>query len=220
MKLFITGIGLFIIVLSSCGIAEKNIAGTYQPVNLQRARLILKQDKTFELSMPDPVTDTLLINTPSLMNVFTTGSWYYDKKEVVLKSAASNDFSNAKPINDSITRFTSISSLNFWNRYGDPVSIRYIILPAMRTKPHFGNSLYFFSQDFKETDTLRFYFEGYPPFNFPGSIPSAIGNNIHKITLFEPYRPAAFSDLHFMVKRNGLIDEKNRLRLKKRKEKL
>jgi hypothetical protein len=135
---------------------------------------------------------------------------------LVLKTLSTEQYSTNSSINDSITRFTNISSFNFWNRYGDPVSIRSIVVPPARPKPHFGNSLYFFSQDFKETDTLKFYFDGYPPFKFPGSIPSTIGNNIHKIILQEPYRPAPFPELSFLVKKNKLIYNSGKVKFEKK----
>ena len=218
MKL-LAGISLlfFYSLFPSCRVAEKNIAGTYHPSNSHRTRLILKKDKTFELSLLDPATDSLLLPSKPSMNLYTTGTWEYLKKILLLKSVSTHQPVNTEQVNDSITRFTAISSFNFWNRYGEPVSIRSIIIPPARTKPHFGNSLYFFNQDFKETDTLKFYFEGYPAFNFPGTVPPSIGNNMHKVTLYEPYQSAVLPDPRFKVRKNKLIHLPNQLKLKKSK---
>ena len=216
MKFIVPGIVFLFLLLFSCRLAEKEIAGTYYPDHTGRTRLILNQDKTFEFSLLNPATDTLIFYQPNPSNFFTTGHWEYDKKELVLKSSKNNIHPSIETINDSITHFTAISSMNFWNRYGDPVPIRYILLPPARAKPHFGNSLYFFAQDFKQTDTLKFYFDGYPPFNFPGSIPATIGNNMHKIVLNEPYHPLSLSSISFTAKKNKLFYQSTKLRFKKR----
>jgi hypothetical protein len=216
MKFIIPGIAFFCLTLPSCRVAEENIAGIYLPQTGERTRLILKEDKTFEFALLNPATDTLLFHQQVKMNFFTTGVWQYENKKLVLKSAVTGESNLTTGINDSITHFTNISSFNFWTRFGDPVSIRYILLPPSRPKPHFGNSLYYFAQDFKETDTLKFYFDGYPPFIFPGSVPSTIGNNMHKVVLQEPYLAAAFADLDFTVKKNKLICSSGRVRFEKK----
>lgn len=201
---FFVSFVILLVLLSACKITEKNIAGTYYPENKQYTRLILKEDKTFELALLDPGTDSLFVPAYTAENFFTTGTWQLENKKLIVKCTVS-PLPDEPAVRDSLARFTNISSFNFWNRYGDPVSIRYIMLPPAKPKPHYGNSLYYFAQDFKETDTLRFYLDGYPRFDFPGSIPPAIGNNIHKITLNEPYHPDAFRDMSFIVKKNKLM---------------
>jgi hypothetical protein len=215
MKFLLTGI-VALSLLSACRVSERAIVGTYHPAGDQFTRLVIKEDKTFELALLSPATDTLLITGHSSQNSFTIGSWKYEKNRLVLTSDPTGSHTIAGSFDDSLTRFTNISSFNFWNRYGDPVPIRYIILPPSPGKPHFGNSLYYFSQDFKRTDTLKFYFDGYPPFNFPGSVPYAIGNNMHKVTLIEPYYPS-FQILSLAVKKNTLITANTR-KLKKNKQ--
>jgi hypothetical protein len=54
-----------------------------------------------------------------------------------------------------------------------------------------------------------FQLEGYPDFNYPGSIPYAIGNNTHKIVLHEPYRSTAFNNTVLIPKKNRLLFPKN-----------
>lgn len=208
------------LAISSCKVTEKEIAGVYRPGNNPRShfqnhtRLILKEDKTFELAVLNPLTDLQPSGTGEWINYYTTGTWELVQKRLKLSPLPA---SQPKPgsIDDSITRFTNISCFNFWDRYGDPVSIRSIVVPPSHPKPHFGNSLYFFSQDFKPTDTLTFFFEGYPPFRFPGSVPSTIGNNMHKITLQEPYR-SGIPDLQFIVRKNNLLLLPNKLRFGKK----
>lgn len=181
MKLFIAIIIAAIIsgpVLTSCKVTEKSIPGVYQSSGLLKAQLTIKEDKTFELGGLNSGHSNALAGGG--LNDHTTGIWILKEKKVQLILA------KGSVIDDSITRFTNISCFNFWDKDGAPISIRYILIPVSKLKPHFGNSLYFFSQDFKPADTLTFYFDGYPPFYFPGSIPSTIGNNMHKITMQLP----------------------------------
>ncbi|MBO9659836.1 MAG: hypothetical protein J7527_13535, partial [Chitinophagaceae bacterium] len=117
---------------------------------------------------------------------FAGGKWSTNKSQLVLIPSSDKESCSTAMAEDSISRFTSISSINFWNRFGEQVKIRAIKIAKSQLKPHFGNSLYFFAQDFKRSDTLVFYLEGYRPFVYPGSIPGALGDNIHKITLYEP----------------------------------
>lgn len=195
MKLLIA-ITIFILFLASCKVTEKMIPGEYQASTSTQAKLRLNKDKTFDLKILNPGQINSTIG--DLPYNFTAGIWQLKKNRLKLLQP------RAPFVDDSITRFTNISCLNFWDRAGDPVYIRYILVPPSGPRPHFGNSLYFFSQDFKSTDTLTFYFDGYPPFRFPGSIPSTIGNNMHKITMQEP-DPGAIPQLIFMVRKNRLI---------------
>jgi len=207
-----------LLFLISCKLTADNIAGTYQQGNKISSRLILKKDKTFEFAGRENIVSSPDASTNSNhLNFLTSGTWELKSNQLMLNSSAIDSLSHEYGFTDSIARFTSITSFNFWNRYGDPVSIRSILLPPARTKPHFGNCLYFFAQDFKPTDTLVFHFDGYPDFIYPGTIPYAIGNNMHKIILREPYRPAAFNNTVFTLKKNKLLTTENNLVFTKKK---
>jgi len=199
-----------LLALSSCKLTDDTVAGTYQQEHVMSSRLILKKDKTFEFTgnksvLPDPEFATSSDN----LNFLTSGTWEISSNHVTLNSRKSDSMSVAPAFTDSITRFTSITSFHFWNRYGDPVSIRSIRLHRSKTKPHFGNSLFFFAQDFQRTDTVVFQLEGYPEFSYPGSIPYSIGNNIHRIVLNEPYRSSVFNNTVLIPKKNRLLSAKN-----------
>ena len=201
-----------LLAFSSCKMTADNVAGTYHQQNKISSRLILKKDKTFEFAgnksaLVDPGTPP----NPDNLNFLTTGTWELRSNHVMLNSSASDSLNLEYSFADSIERFTSITSFNFWNRYGDPVSIRSIRISRVKTKPHFGNSLYLFAQDFQRTDTLVFQFEGYPDFSYPGSIPYAIGNNMHKIILHEPYRSSAFNNAILIPKKNKLLTAQNNI---------
>lgn len=199
-------IAVLIVVLSSCKLTEDNIVGTYQQKGVTTAKLILKKDRTFEFIGREP--GSFASNPPSTNvnpNFITSGTWKLKNKQIWLNSAITDSLRSEEKITDSIARFTSITAFNFWNRYGDPVSIRSIFLPPAKTKPHFGNSLYLFAQDFNKTDTVIFHFDGYPDFVYPGSVPYSIGNNMHKIILREPYRPAVFNNSTLLCKKNKIL---------------
>jgi hypothetical protein len=186
--------------ITSCKVMEKSITGVYSPIADNDSHLILKADRTFELAIVHPPTDHLSNRSKN----YISGVWRLEKNRLKLFQPETPNF------DDSITRFTNISCFNFWDTKGDPVSIRYILVPASKPKPHFGNSLYFFAQDFNPSDTLTFYFEGYPPFKFPGSVPATIGNNMHKITMQESYRNR-IPEIQFTVRKKRLLLENKEL---------
>jgi hypothetical protein len=199
-----------LLALSSCKLTTETVAGTYQQEDKISSRLVLKKDKTFEFAgINNALIDGETSTTADKLYFLTTGTWEFSSNYVKLNSRGIDSMSAMPAFTDSITRFTSITSFNFWNRYGEPVSIRSIRLYGSKTKPHFGNSLFFFAQDFKRTDTVVFQFEGYPDFSYPGSIPFAIGNNTHKIVLHEPYRSSVFNNTVLVPKKNRLLSPKN-----------
>jgi len=179
--------GLCLLAFFSCKTTSQ-VTGTYYADKNTGAQLLLKTDSTFEWIYPGSKTVEIgTDNTTRSLFYYTGGKWKLEGGRLLLHSSSNNDPYISNTANDSISRFTSISSFNFWNRYGEQVNIRSIQLPRANPKPHFGNTLYFFAQDFLKSDTLVFYLDGYRPFTYPGSIQSTIGNNIHKITLYEPY---------------------------------
>jgi hypothetical protein len=202
MKLLIV-ITIFLFLLSACKVNEKIIPGHYLAKGSGDVEFIFNENKTFDLGISTAATH---YNFPAQQ---ATGTWQLEKNRLELMQP------KTPFIDDSITRFTNISCVNFWDNNGDPVSIRYIMVPPEKLKPHFGNSLYFFSQDFKSTDTLVFYFDGFPPFKFPGSVPSTIGNNMHKITMLEPNRNQ-HPQIQFIVRKKGLLLLPNKVRYSKK----
>lgn len=186
MMIFRLITGLCLLALSSCKTTQL-ATGIYYADKNTGAQLVLKTDSTFEWIYPgSKAVEIGTSSTARNLFYYKDGKWKCEHGQVLLNPSSGNN-NNTPLVNDSISRFTSISSFNFWNRFGEQVNIRAIQLPGAMPKPHYGNTLYFFAQDFRKTDTLIFYLEGYSPFIYPGSIPGAIGDNIHKITLYEPY---------------------------------
>ncbi|PZR25700.1 MAG: hypothetical protein DI535_17355 [Citrobacter freundii] len=178
--------GSCMMLLLSCA-GARQVNGVYQSPETG-SQLVLRSDSSFEWIYPGS-QETEIGTGQNYRNLlyFTGGTWSISKSRLVLIPSSDKESFSTEMADDSISRFTSISSINFWNRYGEQVKIRAIRLPRAELKPHFGNSLYFFAQDFHRRDTLVFYLEGYRPFVYPGTIPGSIGDNIHKITLYEPY---------------------------------
>ena len=219
MRKLLSYSALLWVILSSCKVTADNLVGIYQQIDRTTSILIIKKDKTFEFTGPEEIMTSNSNPVSSSLNFLTTGTWELNNHQLLLNSftADSPGYEYENVTTDSITRFTSLTSFHFWNRYGDPVSIRFIQLPPAKTKPHFGNSLYLFAQDFKATDTIKFHLDAYPDFTYPGSIPYAIANNTHKIILREPYRSAVFNNTSFTCKKNKLHGSENKLAFAKKK---
>ena len=173
---------LCIIIFSSCRVTGPIGHGRYFGPAGSASRLKLNEDSTFELALLDPARDSLLFPGLPFRAFEVTGTW----------TAHGNDHwtlfpdkipNTAAVTEDSISRFTTINSFAFWDKYGAPINIRSIRFGRTRPKPHYGNSLYFFAQDFYEADTVHFEMDGYEEFRYPGTIPWAIGNNSHRITI-------------------------------------
>ncbi len=203
------------IILSSCNVTTNNVIGAYEQKDRATTILFIKKDKTFEFTGQE-MTKTAGSPFTDNLNFRTRGTWEFDKHHLLLNSFPADSLEYDNTTTDSISRFTSLTSFNFWNRYGDPVSIRFIRVSSTKTKPHFGNTLLLFAQDFKPTDTIRFHFDGYADFKYPGCVPYAIGNNTHKIILREPYRPAVFHNTILAIKKNRLLAENNLVFAKKK----
>ncbi len=177
--------------LFACRVTQENVTGTYQHHGNRMTSLTLDKDHRF--TFVSRVVNIKANDADSTEpNFFTTGSWKVVKKNLILQSDHSPPNPDEELFSDSISRFTYISSFVFVDPAGEPVSIRQITFYPDKIKPHYGNSLYFFAQDFRKTDTLTFHFLGYPAFKYPGSVPYSYANNMHKITLYDPFRPGFF----------------------------
>jgi len=191
--------------LYACRVSEKTIPGTYHSAALPRFELQLQNDYSFLYTIPATPMPDAGETTQADSSFVYTGRWEYKDKKLYFHCGGKPESCVPQSARDSIGRFTSISSFSFADPQGNPVLIRQISYSPAVLKPHYGNSLYFFAQDFKQTDTLVFYFKDYPAFRYPGSIPYSIGNNLHKVTLYQPYLLGYLDDLHFSCKKNQLV---------------
>ncbi len=125
---------LLCLILSSCKITADSVVGTYQHKEGTAARLMIKKDKTFEFIGPVIITASGYSYSPTDQHVLAAGSWKIKNKQLLLNSFTTDSLGYENSTTDSIARFTSVTSFNFWNRYGDPVSIRSIRLPGSNSR--------------------------------------------------------------------------------------
>lgn len=202
-------------LVSSCTIAPRASQGSWQPNPKSNSRLLLDSNGRFDWALLDLRTDSLLLSGLK-QHGRITGYWQLRRHNTLWLLPDSID--HPAPFlfaTDSIARFTSISSFQFIDRFGEPVSIRQVVVPPARPKPHYGNSLYYFAQDIRAGDTLRFFFDGFPPVSYPGTIAPAIGNNLHKVTLHEPYLAMPLPAIRLKAHRNKLVDKKKKIQYKR-----
>jgi hypothetical protein len=190
----VASISLFLalLVVSACNPANRSVDGTYYLQGDKSTRLILQTDSSFIYRTLEK--DSFLLNK---------GRFSSYSNGLQLTSLPSNpDISS--PFSDSVSFFTSITSFSFWDSEGTGVAIRSIQINNGSAKAHYGNSLYYFDQDFKPADTIRFFFHGYSPLSYPGDIQKLPGNNGHKITLYETYLPGIYHETGFTIGRHQL----------------
>ncbi|MFT3676957.1 MAG: hypothetical protein QM781_13770 [Chitinophagaceae bacterium] len=204
-----------LLLVSSCTLAPRTLQGSWRPDSKSSSRLYLDSTGRFDWALLDLHKDSLLF--PGLnRHGRITGTWELRRPNTIWFFADSIQHSSSFVFaTDSIARFTSISSFQFINRFGDPVSIRQVVIPPARPKPHYGNSLYYFAQDIPQYDTLRFLFDGFPPVSYPGTIAAAIGNNLHKVTLHEPYLTMPVPVLKMKAHKNRLVEKRKKILYKK-----
>ncbi len=192
------------ILLFSCKVSEKNIAGTYRLNQPSRTQLVLKNDKTFEFvknfSEPGPV----FFPDSTEFNYRTSGNWTLSPNGSLILNSFTGQQPALKQPADSILNNPAMTSFSFWNEYGDPVNIRFMKFPPDKIKLYKANSISFFAEDFDKKDTLEFHFYGYAPVKWPGNF-SAASNGSHSVTLFEEQRHGFFKNVALKAQRKKLL---------------
>lgn len=189
-----------LLLLTACGVTSP--PGTYHCRRPGSGTLVLDSSGQFRFTYA-PGRQGLVFGNDTLRQVLqTSGNWTKKGRDLVLQSSPSAV--TLPRFEDSIGRFTNISSFTFADPAGQPVPVRHIIFYPDKLKPHYGNSLFFFAQDFSSTDTLTFYFNGYPPFRYPGDLRYSRADNMHKITLFPEEHPGLFNNHRVRIRGNTL----------------
>jgi hypothetical protein len=201
---------LFLLLLAtlfySCKVNEKNIAGTYRLKGPSRTKLVLHTNKTFEFVKNFAEPGPLFFPDSTEMNYRTTGNWQLSKNGALILNSFPGAAPLTEPAADSILTNTSLTSFSFWNKYGDPVSIRFMKFPPDKIKLYKANIVSFFAEDFSKNDTLEFHFYGYPPVKWPGSFKQPGSGNIsHHVTLYEEDRHAIFKNVVLQADRKKLL---------------
>lgn len=204
-------------VLFSCSVTEKNVAGTYRLNTPSKTRLVLNRDKTFEFVKNFAGPGPVFFPDSTEMNYRTRGEWQLDRgRNLILKSFPASQQAPAKPGKDSVIHHTSITSLSFWDSYGDPLPIRFIKFLPDKIKFYRGNTVAFFREDFGKTDTLEFHFYGYPPVKWPSRTAENYDYNHNRwFVLQEEERLGYFNEVILSAEKNKLISPDNTFALYK-----
>jgi hypothetical protein len=198
---------LLIFVFSSCAVTEKNIPGTYRLNIPSKTKLVLNKDKTFEFVKNFAGPGPVFFPDSTEMNFRTRGQWRLDPHHNLVLSSFPADTQPAfLKKRDSVTHHTSITSLSFWDAYGDPVPIRFIKFLPDKIKFYRGNTISFFREDFSKMDTLEFHFYGYAPVKWPSSKAENYNyNHTRRFILHEEERYPYFNELILSAEKNKLI---------------
>jgi hypothetical protein len=195
----------FMAILTGCKVSEQNIAGTYRLRAPSKTRLVLNKDKTFEFvkNFSEPGPEFFPDSTER--NFRTRGKWTLNEQgQLVLNS--DQQLGGGIQVKDSVTHNTSLTSLSFWDSYGDPVAIRFIKFLPDKIKFYRGNTISFFKEDFGKRDTLEFHFYGYPPVKWPSeTAQNYTDNHSRAFILFEEGRDGYFHNLVLSAEKNKLI---------------
>jgi hypothetical protein len=206
MKVFISAI-LFMLLVISCTVTEKNMSGIYRLHSPSRSMLVLHEDHRFEFVKNFAQPGPAFFPDSTELNFRTAGNWQRDQRGLLLLNSFTGNHENAEEqVRDSVTRNTDISSYSFWDQYGDPLPIRLIRFPANRAKLHKSNIVSFFAEDFAAWDTIEFHFYGYRPYRWIITPAERMNNHQHRITLYEPFRAGYFKDKALVPGRKKITD--------------
>lgn len=185
---------LLLVLLSlffcSCSSRHRTVYGTYY----------LQTDKTTSLSLHE---DSSFVFKTTRQDSFFINEGVYHTTVKGIELNSSIQVHHA-PFSDSVSFFTGITSFSFWDSERNSIDIRRIQINDAPSKAHYGNSLYYFEQDFKAADTIRFFFHGYGSISYPGDIKKISGNNAHRVTLYAGYLPGLYRHTLFTTRRNKL----------------
>jgi hypothetical protein len=198
---------LLISFLSSCSVTEKNIAGTYRLNTPSKTKLVLNKDKTFEFVKNFAGPGPVFFPDSTEMNFRTRGEWRLDQHHnLILNSFPPQPKHAAISNRDSVIHHASITSLSFWDSYGDPVPIRFIKFLPDKIKFYRGNTISFFREDFGKIDTLEFHFYGYAPVKWPSRTAEYYNyNHTRWFVLQEEERLGYFDEVILSAEKNKLI---------------
>lgn len=183
-------LALLPLFFSACSSPNRTISGTYYLQTDKLTSLTLQEDSSFIFKTIQQ--DSFFINQ---------GTYHTTIKGIELNSLPPAYHTS---YNDSVSFFTGITSFSFWDADGNNLDIRRIQINNEPSKAHYGNSLYYFEQDFKPSDTIRFFFHGYAAISYPGDIKKISGNNAHRVTLYASYLPILYQHTLFTTRRNKL----------------
>lgn len=203
---------LFILIVSSCKVTEKDIIGSYQLDKFPKTTLKINSDNTFEFSKNNRNPYLHPFDHPDEYYADTKGTWQtIDKKTISLTSQSDTLIYPLVSLQTNPAREVKWSNFTFYDRYGDTVKILYVQYTDSSISAAMHRSMDYFTEDLTKRDTLEFHFYGYRPYIF---IAGQKTNQDYSITLKPSFQPNFFRGTEFRIKRKQLIDIKRKGKFK------
>jgi len=199
---------LFVLIVSSCMVTEKDIIGSYQLDRFPKTTLKINSDKTFEFSKNNRNPYLHPFDHPDEYYADTRGTWQtIDKKTISLTSQSDTLIYPLVSLQTNPARDVKWSYFTFYDTYGDTVKILYVQYTDSSISAAMHRSMDYFTEDLTKRDTLEFHFYGYRPYVFVGGQKA---NQDYSITLKPNFQPNFFNGTQFRIKRKQLIDIKRK----------
>jgi len=204
---------LLVLFVTSCKITRDDMVGTFVYKKTPTIRLRTFKDSTFEFIKITKNPYLHPFEHPDEYFLITAGYWKYNSsKDLILNSEANFRYTyksprvTARPPADS-----KDSHFVFNDLYRNRVNIVYVELEDKSIVMIFHQSMKDFSFDLSKSDTLKFYFYGYPPYTF---INDKKPPSNYEITLFPNLNPNYFNKRKFKIHKNKIVDESNKASFK------
>lgn len=199
---------LFVLIVSSCMVTEKDIIGSYQLDRFPKTTLKINSDKTFEFSKNNRNPYLHPFDHPDEYYADTRGTWQtIDKKTISLTSQSDTLIYPLVSLQTNPARDVKWSYFTFYDTYGDTVKILYVQYTDSSISAAMHRSMDYFTEDLTKRDTMEFHFYGYRPYVFVGGQKA---NQDYSITLKPNFQPNFFNGTQFRIKRKQLIDIKRK----------
>jgi hypothetical protein len=197
---------LFVLLVSSCKVTEKDIIGSYQLDKFPKTTLTINSDKTFEFSKNNRNPYLHPFDHPDEYYADTKGIWQMvDKRTIALTSQTDTLIYPLVSVLTQPARDNRRSHFTFYDKYGDTVKVLYVQYADSSISAAMHHSMDYFTEDLTKRDTLEFHFYGYRPYVFIGGRKD---NHDYRITLKPTFQPNFFRRTEFRIKRKQLIDLK------------
>lgn len=203
---------LFILLISSCKVTEKDIIGFYQLDRFPKTTLKINADKTFEFSKNNRNPYLHPFDHSDEYYADTKGKWQAaDKKIISLTSQSDTLIYPLASLQTFPARDRKYLSFTFYDKYRDTVKILYVKYSDGSSVAVLHRSMEYFTEDMTKRDTLEFHFYGYRPYTF---ISGQKKNQDYSIILKPSFQPNFFHETEFRIKRKQLIDIKRKGKFK------
>lgn len=206
---------LFVLVLYSCKVTEKDIIGHYKLDKFPKTTLTINPDKTFDFSKNNRNPYLHPFDHPDEYYADTKGIWQkVDNRTITLTSRGDTLIYPLVSLQTYPARDNKWSYFTFYDTYGDTVKVLYVQYNDSSISAAMHRSMDYFTEDMTKRDTLEFHFYGYRPYTF---ISGQKTNQDYRIILKPSFQPNFFQATEFRMKRNQLIDIKRKGKFRRTK---